>query len=59
MAGDLLQEYLSAQELEPIPSLPLVLQQWQPLDSKHVKLNFDASVFNSLNVARISFIARD
>ncbi|XP_023887898.2 uncharacterized protein LOC112000028 [Quercus suber] len=59
MAGDLLQEYLDAQELEPIPSSPLVMQRWQPPKPEHVKLNFDAAVFNSLNMASIGVIARD
>ena len=59
MAGDLLQEYLVAQELEPIPSPPPVMQQWRPPEPEHVKLNFDVAVFNSLNMAGIGVIARD
>ena len=59
MAGDLLQEYLDAQELEPIPSPPPVMQQWCPPELEHVKLNFDAVVFNSINMAGIGVIARN
>ena len=59
MAGDLLQEYLDAQELEPIPSPPPVMQQWRPPDPEHVKLNFDAAVFNLINMAGIGVIARN
>ncbi|XP_030941942.1 uncharacterized protein LOC115966960 [Quercus lobata] len=57
--GRLVQEYLAAQELELIPSPPLVMQQWRPPESKHVKLNFDAAVFNSLNLEGIDVIARE
>ncbi|KAL0016437.1 hypothetical protein SO802_003506 [Lithocarpus litseifolius] len=59
MAGDLLQEYLAAQELEPITSIPPVMQQWQPPALELVKLNFDAAVFSPLNLAGIGVIARD
>ena len=59
MAGDLLQEYLDAQKLEPIPSPPPVMQQWRPPEPEHVKLNFDAAVFNSINMAGIGVIARN
>ena len=59
MAGSLLQEFLAAQEFEPTPPLPPMLQQWRPLEVDHFKLNFDAAVFNSLNLAGIGVIARD
>ena len=36
-----------------------MLQQWRPLEADHFKLNFDAAVFNSLNLASIGVIARD
>ena len=56
MAGDLMQEYLNAQELAPTPPPP-VMQHWRPPEPEHVKLNFDAAVFNSLNKAGIGVIA--
>ena len=59
MVGSLLQEFLTAQEFELAPPLPPVLQQWCPPEADHFKLNFDAAVFNSLNLAGIGVIARD
>ena len=59
MVGSLLQEFLTAQEFELAPPLPPVLQQWRPPEADHFKLNFDAAVFNSLNLAGIGVIARD
>lgn len=35
------------------------MKQWRPPESEHVKLNFDAAAFNSLNLASIGVIVRD
>ena len=59
MAGSLLQEFLATQEFEPALPLPPILQKWHPPEADHFKLNFDATVFNSLNLAGIAIIARD
>ena len=59
MAGSLLQEFLAAQEFESAFPLPPVLQQWHPSETDHFNLNFDATVFNSLNLVGIAIIACD
>ena len=56
-AGSYLQEFLQAQNDEPDPPRPPPMQQWQPPDSQCFKVNFDAVVFFSSNLAGIGVIA--
>ena len=60
LASNLLQEFLASQEDVAPTSLPSVNQhQWRPPDHDHFKVNFDAALFQSLNLAGIGVIIRD
>ena len=59
MVGNLLQEYLVAQNEVPAPPGPAIMQQWQPPDHDIYKVNFDAATFSSSNSAGIRVIVRD
>ena len=59
MAGNLLQDFLAAQQIEPvIPSLP-TLQHWTKPNLHYHKVNFDAAVFREVHSAGIGVIVRD
>ena len=60
LASNLLQEFLAAQEDVALTSHPSVNQhQWRPPDHDHFKVNFDAALFKSLNLASIGVVIRD
>ena len=59
MAGNLLLEYLAAQNEVPAPPGPAIMQQWQPPDHDIYKVNFDAATFSSSNSTSIGVIVRD
>ena len=60
LASNLLQEFLAAQEDEaPTVHSPVNQHQWKPPKHDHFKVNFDAIVFKSLNLARIEVVIRD
>ena len=57
--GNLLQDFLVAQQIEPvIPSLSS-LQHWTKPELHHHKVNFDAVVFREAHSAGIRVIVRD
>ena len=58
-AGSLLQEFLQSREVELSPPRPQVIQRWRPPDLYFYKINFDATVFQALNLAGVGVIARD
>ena len=58
-AGNILQEFLHAREVEVIHPRPQVMQQWRPLDPNRYKVNFDAAVFRASNLAGAGVIVRD
>ena len=59
LAGNLLQDFLVAQDVESMITLPFDVQTLAPSRCGSYKLNFDAAVFNDSNIARIEIIARD
>ena len=60
LASNLLQEFLAAQEDEaPTIYSPVIQHQWRPSEHDHFKVNFDAAVFKSLNLAGIEVVIRD
>ena len=60
LASNLLQEFLAAQEDEASTIHSHVIQhQWRPPEHDHFKVNFDAAVFKSLNLAGIGVVIRD
>ncbi|XP_050289600.1 uncharacterized protein LOC126727718 [Quercus robur] len=59
IAGNILQEFLEAQEIESVPPRPLVLQKWCPPAPDIYKVNFDLAVFRSSNLAGLGVIVRD
>lgn len=58
MAGNLLQEYLAAQNDDLVLPCPTIMQQWRSPDHIY-KVNFDATIFSSSNSAGIGVISRD
>ena len=60
LASNLLQEFLAAQEDEaPTVHPPMNQHQWRPPEHDHFKVNFDAALFKSLNLAGIGVVIRD
>ena len=59
IAGNILQEFLEEQEIESVLPRPLVLQKWCPPAPDIYKVNFDAAVFRSSNLAGLGVIVRD
>ena len=60
LASNLLQEFLAAQEDVALIAHPPVNQhQWRPPEHDHFKVNFDAALFKSLNLAGIGVVIRD
>ncbi|KAF3947019.1 hypothetical protein CMV_026791 [Castanea mollissima] len=59
MAGSYLQEYLDTLDQTPAAAVPLLPQQWHPLDESKFKANFNAAVFKSCNQAGIGVIIWD
>lgn len=60
LASNFLQEFLAAQEEEAQPvHMPITQHQWKPPKQGYFKINFDAVVFKSLNLAGIGVIIRD
>ena len=57
--GNILQEFLHAQEFELSPPHPQVLQQWRPPDLNIYNVNFDVSIFRALNLAGVGVIVHD
>ena len=57
LAGNLLQDFLATQELDPACSL--ILQQWRPPELNQHKFNFDAAIFRATNSAGIGVVVRD
>lgn len=58
-ANNILQEFLEAQVVELGPPRPQAVQQWRPLAPNICKVNFDAAVFRSSNLAGLGVIMRD
>ncbi|XP_030934115.1 uncharacterized protein LOC115959727 [Quercus lobata] len=59
MAGNMLQEFLIAEDKEPVKPLPPISHQWRPPELNQYKVNFDAAVFRTTNSAGIGVIVRD
>ena len=58
-AGNILQEFLHAREVELIPPSPQVMQQWRPPEPSIYKVNFDAAVFRASNLVGVGVIVCD
>ena len=59
MAGNLLQDFLAAQQIEPVIPPPPTLQHWTKPDLHYHKVNFNAAVFREAHLAGIGVIVRD
>ena len=60
MACNLLQEFLVAQEEDDLPGhLPPTQHQWRPPEQGYFKVNYDAAVFKTLNLAGVGVIICD
>ncbi|XP_075659223.1 uncharacterized protein LOC142629125 [Castanea sativa] len=59
MTGNLLQEYLVAQNDDLVLPCPTIMQQWRSPDHNIYKVNFDAAIFSSSNLAGIGVISCD
>ena len=59
MAGNLLQDFLAAQQIEPVIPSPPTLQHWTKLDLQYHKVNFDAAMFREAHLAGISVVVQD
>ena len=57
--GNILQEFLHAQEVELSPPHPQVLQQWRPPDPNIYNVNFDVAIFRASNLAGVGMIVHD
>ena len=59
MAGNLLQDFLAAQQIELVIPPPPTLQHWTKPDLHYHKVNFNAAVFREAHLAGIGVIVRD
>ena len=59
MAGNLLQDFLAAHQIEPVIPPPPALQHWIKPDLQFHKVNFDAAVFRETHLAGIDVVVRD
>ena len=59
LAGNLLQDFLAVQQMEPVLPAPPSLKHWSKPDLHHHKVNFDAAVFREAHSAGIGVIIRD
>ena len=59
LAGNLLQDFLAIQELDPVVACSPILQQWRPPELNQHKVNFDAAKFRATNSAGIGVVVRD
>lgn len=59
LAGNLLQDFLTTQELDPVVARSPILQQWHPPELNQHKVNFDAALFRATNSAGIGVFVRD
>ena len=59
LAGNLLQDFLAIQELDPVVACFPILQQWRPPELNQHKFNFDAAIFRATNSAGIGVVVRD
>ena len=59
MVGNLLQDFLVAQQIEPVIPPPPTLQHWTKPDLHYHKVNFNAAVFREAHLAGIDVIVQD
>ena len=57
--GNFWQEFLASQEKELVLPSPPSMQHWCPLAFDMCKVNYDAAVFRSLNLASLGVVLRD
>lgn len=58
LVGNLLQDFLATQELDPGVARSPILQQWRPPELNQHKVNFDAAIFRATNLAGIGVVVR-
>ena len=58
LAGNLLQDFLAIQELDPVVACSPILQQWRPPELNQHKVNFDAAIFRATNSAGIGVVVK-
>ena len=59
LAGNMLQDFLVAHDLDPMVYRSPILQQWCPTELNQHKVNFDSAIFRGTNSAGIGVVARD
>ena len=59
MAGNLLQDFLVAQQIEPVILPPPTLQHWTKPNLHYHKVNFNVAVFREAHLAGIDVIVQD
>ena len=59
LAGNLLQDFLAAQQIELVIPSPPSLQHWTKPELHHHKVNFDAAVFKEAHSTGIGVIVQD
>ena len=59
LAGNMLQDFQVAQDLDSVVYCPPILQQWRPTKLNQHKVNFDAAAFKDTNSAGIGVVMRD
>ena len=59
LAGNLLQDFLAAQQMDPILPRFITTQQWRPPELNYHKVNFDAAIFRDSNLAGIGVVVTD
>ena len=59
LAGNLLQDFLATQQMDPVLPCFITTQQWHPPELNYHKVNFDAAIFRDSNIAGIWVVVRD
>ena len=59
LAGNLLQDFLAAQQMDPILPRSITTQQWCPPELNYHKVNFDVAIFRDSKLAGIGVVVRD